>query len=216
MLPLETILATQQVAIIRLNDLSTAIQLVRALLEGGIRAVELTLTNPDAPQVVRQLLSAIPEFESGAATLGMGSIRTLEEADMAIDSGAQFLVAPIFCPRVVERCKARKVAIFPGALTPTEIYTAWQAGADAVKVFPIKSLGAGYIRDVLAPMPFLKLMPTGGVRLDNIAAYLESGAVALGVGGSLVDTQRIANGDWGAIVYEARQFAQAASAAGRS
>ncbi len=210
MLPLETILASRLVAIVRLDDLSTASLLVRALLEGGIRAIELTLTNPHAPKVVRELLRCLPEFELGDATLGMGSIRTVEEAKLAIDSGAQFLVAPIFCPKVVEHCKAQKVAIFPGALTPSEIYSAWQAGADAVKVFPVKSFGPGYIRDVLAPMPFLKLMPTGGVQVDNLASYLAAGAVAVGVGGSLVDAQRISQGEWSAITLEARRFTDAA------
>lgn len=198
------------VAIVRLDDLSMAQELVQAMLAGGIRAIEFTLTNVDAPRVVGELLQKVPQFSDGTATLGIGSVRTTDEAKKAIECGAQFLVSPVIKESILKEAAQAKLACMPGAFTPTEILTAHELGADIVKVFPAKGLGPGYISDVLAPMPFLKLMPTGGVDLQNMPAYFAAGAVAIGMGGQLLSVKAVAARDWPVIVKASLTHSQAA------
>lgn len=198
------------VAIVRLDDLSMAQELVQAMLAGGIRAIEFTLTNVDTPRVVGELLQKVPQFSDGTATLGIGSVRTTDEAKKAIECGAQFLVSPVIKESILKEAAQAKLACMPGAFTPTEILTAHELGADIVKVFPAKGLGPGYISDVLAPMPFLKLMPTGGVDLQNMPAYFAAGAVAIGMGGQLLSVKAVAARDWPVIVKASLTHSQAA------
>lgn len=205
----DTILQTRMIAILRLDDLSTAMPIAESLFNAGIRALEFTLTNSDTPEVVRRMRNENQNIRSGDAVIGMGSVRSLDEAKIAIDSGAQFVVSPITCVAIIDYCKQNKVAVCAGAYTPTEIAMSWDAGADIVKVFPVRNLGANYIRDVLAPMPYLKLMPTGGVDLTNIASYFNAGAVAVGIGSQLLDLEAIRNQDWGKIQQTAAQYVQA-------
>jgi 2-dehydro-3-deoxyphosphogluconate aldolase / (4S)-4-hydroxy-2-oxoglutarate aldolase len=197
------------VAIVRLDDLSQSESIVQALLDGGIRAVEFTLTNMDSLQVVRKLRDSIPMIADGQAAIGLGSVRSVDEAESALNAGAQFLVSPFLDLRVVEQCVSRGVPIAPGAFSPTEIATAWDAGASLVKVFPARMLGPAYIRDLLAPMPYLHLMPTGGVDLGNIADYFRAGACAVGVGSSLINPKAIVEGNWSAIASAAHQYIKA-------
>lgn len=205
----DTILQTRMIAILRLDDLSTATPIVESLFNAGIRALEFTLTNSDTPEVVRRMRNENQYIRSGDAVIGMGSVRSLDEAKIAIDSGAQFVVSPITSVAIIDFCKQNKVAVCPGAYTPTEIARSWDAGADIVKVFPVRNMGANYIRDVLAPMPYLKLMPTGGVDLNTIASYFNAGAVAVGIGSQLLDPEAIRNQDWGKIQQTAAQYVQA-------
>ncbi len=205
----DIILQARMVAILRLDDLSTAVPMAETLFNAGIRALEFTLTNSNTPAVVRRIRNESQDIRSGNAVIGIGSVRSLEEAKIAIDSGAQFVVSPITSVPIIDYCKQSKVAICAGAYTPTEIAMSWDAGADIVKVFPARNLGANYIRDVLAPMPYLKLMPTGGVDLNNIAAYFAAGAVAVGIGSQLLDPEAIRNQDWGKIQQTAAQYVQA-------
>ncbi len=205
----DTILEARMVAILRLDDLSTAIPMAESLFNAGIRALEFTLTNSNTPAVVRRIRNESQDILSGNAVIGIGSVRSLEEAKIAIDSGAQFVVSPITSIPIIDYCKQNRVAVCPGAYTPTEIAMSWDAGADIVKVFPARNLGAKYIRDVLAPMPYLKLMPTGGVDLDNIASYFAAGAVAVGIGSQLLDPEAIRNQDWGKIQQTAAHYVQA-------
>lgn len=198
------------VAIVRLDDLQHGVALVEALLRGGVRAIELTLTNRDALRVVDAARHRVAEFASGQATIGLGSVRKPSEANEAIAAGAQFLVSPIVHPGVIEIAKAAGVAVMPGAVTPTEMDTAWQLGADIVKVFPASSLGPSYIRDVLAPLPYLKLMPTGGVRVENMPDYFAAGAVAVGAGGSLVDPAAVVRKEWSQIEARVAKYVEAA------
>ncbi len=198
------------VAIVRLDDLSMAHELVQAMLAGGIRAIELTLTNVNTPRVVAELLKMVPQFNDGTATLGIGSVRTTDEAKQAIACGAQFLVSPVIKESIINEAAKARVACMPGAFTPTEILTAHELGADIVKVFPAKGLGPSFISDVLAPMPFLKLMPTGGVDLQNMPAYFAAGAVAVGMGGQLFSAKSVAARDWPAIVKASLAHSQAA------
>ncbi len=207
---LELIAKTRLVAIIRLDDLSQAVQLSKALLAGGVVAQEFTLSNPKALDALSETKAALGEFSNGQATIGLGSVRNVDEAHAAIKAGAQFVVTPITKLDVIEACKNAGIPIMPGAFTPTEIATAHDAGADVVKVFPARTLGAGYIKDVLAPMPYLKLMPTGGVDLENMASFFKAGAVSVGVGGNLLDKKAIESGDWEKVSSIAFQYAMAA------
>jgi len=206
---IDLILTSRLVAILRLDDLTHAIPLVEALLCAGVQAIEFTLTNPDAPGVIAELRRVIPAFDQGLAAIGLGSVRNASEARLAIDSGAQFLVSPIAVEAIVETAKPHKIAVCLGAYSPTEIAMAWQFGADVVKVFPARGLGPGYIRDVLAPMPSLRLMPTGGVDLTNLHQYLDAGAVAVGVGGNFVDIAAIRERRWSDIEHAASEYVQA-------
>ncbi len=205
----QLIFQSRLVAILRLDDLSAAAQIADTLIGAGIRALEFTLTNPESPSVIKSIRETNPAIRDGNAVIGLGSVRSLKEAKIAIDFGAQFLVSPILSVPIIEYCKQNKVAVCPGAFTPTEIALAWDAGADIIKVFPARALGPSYIRDVLAPMPYLKLMPTGGVDLKNIAQYLEAGAVAVGIGGQLLDPIALQNKDWNTVAKVAQQYVAA-------
>jgi 2-dehydro-3-deoxyphosphogluconate aldolase / (4S)-4-hydroxy-2-oxoglutarate aldolase len=206
---LSLILQSRLVAIVRLDDLSHALELAEALMSGGVLALEFTLTNSDSPAAIQNIRAQSGWIQQGKAAIGMGSVRTLDEAKLSIDCGSQFVVSPITSVPIIEYCKRNKVAVCPGAYTPTEIATAWEAGADIVKVFPARSLGPSYIRDVLAPMPYLKLMPTGGIDLNNVHDYLRAGSVAVGIGSQLLNATAIRNGDWSAIAATAQSYAEA-------
>jgi 2-dehydro-3-deoxyphosphogluconate aldolase/(4S)-4-hydroxy-2-oxoglutarate aldolase len=199
------------VAIVRLDDLSQAVSLTRALIDGGVNVIEFTLTNPDAIDVIRQI--NLPEINEGSAIIGAGSVITLEQTRQVIDAGAQFVVSPIVKQDVIDYCVKQEIPAFPGAFTPTEIQSAWEMGAAAVKVFPARSLGASYIKDVLAPLPHLRLIPTGGIGLSNLADFVRSGVFAVGVGSSLLDEKAISDGDWSAITQRAAEFVAALESA---
>ncbi|HQQ69060.1 MAG TPA: bifunctional 4-hydroxy-2-oxoglutarate aldolase/2-dehydro-3-deoxy-phosphogluconate aldolase [Alicycliphilus sp.] len=210
---LDLIARARIVAIVRLPAIDDAIALSRALLDGGVRVFEFTLTTPGATEAIAQVAHRLPEVAAGEAAVGVGSVLSPEDAHSAIDAGASFVVSPVFKPDVVDVCALRETPIFPGAYTPTEIEAAWTAGAAAVKVFPSRGLGPGYIKDLREPMPFLKLMPTGGIDASNIAAYLNAGAVAVGVGSALVDRDIVARRDWAALTARARALVAACPAA---
>jgi 2-dehydro-3-deoxyphosphogluconate aldolase/(4S)-4-hydroxy-2-oxoglutarate aldolase len=190
------LLDSRLVAIIRLANLERSLELVRTLLDAGVRCIEFTLTNPETPLWITKLLKEEPRFQQGRACLGMGSVRTLGEAEIALQSGSQFVVTPIASTSIVHLCKSRNVPIAAGALTPTEMAAMWDAGADLIKVFPARTFGPGYLRDVLAPMPYLKLMPTGGIDASNAQDYFQAGAVAVGIGGSLCRADWVESGQW--------------------
>lgn len=200
------------VAIIRLDDLSQAVEISQALLAGGIVVQEYTMTNPAALETIETVLSEIAEFSTSAAALGLGSVRDARTATKAIAAGVQFVVTPIVAPDVIETCLAAKVPVMSGAFTPTEIATAWQLGSAFVKVFPARQLGATYIKDLLAPMPDIRVMPTGGIDLENMADYFRAGAKAVGIGGNLIDPTAIKLRDWNKMSLVAQQYAQRAQA----
>ncbi len=201
------------VPVVRLPDLSRAADMAQALLDGGVTALELTMTSPGALEALALLHQEIPAFSDGAAVLGMGSVLNAKMAGSAIDRGAQFIVAPILDLPTLGLCVERKVPAMPGAFTPTEIQTAWTAGAATVKVFPATKLGPGYFKDLLAPLPHLKLMPTGGVDLENCGDFIRAGAVAVGVGSALVRKEWVESGNWAALTRRAFSFAAAVRAA---
>lgn len=207
---LDIVLKNRLVAVIRLNNLDDFQPLAETLFEGGIRVLEFTLTNLDALKAVEKLRHSQSTFSDGTAAIGIGSIRNLEQTRDAIDAGAQFLVSPILLPDMIACCDAEDVVAIPGAYSPTEIATAVSLGAPLVKVFPANTLGPNYIKSILAPMPDLRLIPTGGIGLNNIESYLKAGCAAVGVGSSLVNPRIIADKDWADLRELARQYCDAA------
>lgn len=191
-------------AVIRLDDLQEAVPLARALGAGGIDTLEFTYTNRAAGGAI----AAVREALGDAAFVGAGSVLDEQTARAAILAGAQFVVTPTLRPATIATCRRYSVPILCGALTPTEMLTAWEAGANFVKVFPASLGGPAYLKDVLAPLPQLKLIPTGGVGLDNAADFLWAGAAALAVGGELVRRETVARRDWDTLTALARRFSE--------
>ena len=183
------------VAIVRLDDLSSAVPLTAALQRGGITAVEFTFTNRLAARVIEQVREEAP---AGIA-IGAGTVLDPETARIAILAGAEFIVTPALNTATIELCNRYSIPTVIGALTPTEIITAWQAGASVVKVFPASVGGPRYLKDVSGPFPQVKLIPTGGVSLDNAGDFIRAGAIAVALGGNLVNARTVAAGDWTAI-----------------
>jgi 2-dehydro-3-deoxyphosphogluconate aldolase/(4S)-4-hydroxy-2-oxoglutarate aldolase len=173
------------------------------MIAGGVTVVEVTMTVPGAVP----LLAELKREYAGQLLLGSGTVTTADQAEATIDAGAQFVVSPSFHPAVVAVTKARKKLSIPGALTPTEVITAWEAGADYVKIFPCSAMGgASYLRSLLAPFPHLKLIPTGGVTLQSAEDFLRAGARALGVGSDLVNLAAIDSGAPEFITETARAY----------
>lgn len=210
---LNTMSANPLVVIVRLADLSAAVSLTQALLAGGVTVLEFTLTNPAALGAISEVKAALPAFAEGRAVIGAGTVLDPAAARASVEAGAQFIVSPHTNLETIATCRQLEVPCMPGALTPTEIVTAWNAGASAVKVFPARAFGPAYIKDLLAPLPQLKLMPTGGVDLDNIGQFFKNGAFAVGLGSNLVDGRLVSAGDWAALTARARRYVQAVRAA---
>jgi len=199
------------IAVVRLNDLSKAVPLTEALVAGGVRAVEFTFTNPTAAEAIAAACAAL----GSRALIGAGSVLDAETARVAILAGATFVVTPTVSASTIELCNRYGIATTIGALTPTEIVTAWQAGATYVKVFPANLGGPRYLRDVLGPLPQLKLIPTGGVDVDNAGEFIRAGAVAVALGSNLVDARSVATDDWETITARAQAIVDAVARARR-
>ena len=197
---IDQILTHKIVAIIRLDDYDRAVEVARALVGGGIPALEFTLTGRGAIEAIAAVRKALGD----AACVGVGSVLQPEQAHAAIESGAQFVVTPAVRKQVIAACVNRGTLVLSGGFTPTELLEAYEAGSELVKLFPAQQGGPRYLKDVLAPLPFLKLVPTGGVSPDNARDYLAAGAVALGMGGNLVSKQAVAAGDFGRITATAQ------------
>lgn len=191
------------IPVLRARNAGQAHAVVQAMLAGGVTVVEVTMTVPGAVD----LLAGLKAEYSGQLLLGSGTVTTGAQAEATIDAGAEFVVSPSFHPDVIAVTKARKKLSIPGALTPTEVITAWEAGADYVKIFPCSAMGgASYLKSLLAPFPFLKLIPTGGVTHHTAASFLEAGARALGVGSDLVNLAAIDQGAPEIITAAARAY----------
>ena len=203
MTPLGRILAGGVVAVVRGEDAGPMVEVARSLAEGGVRAVEITLTVPDALAAIRAVRTAL----GGAVVVGAGTVLDPETARAALLAGAEFVVSPCLNLDVIRLCKRYGAVVMPGALTPTEVLAAWEAGADVVKVFPADLGGPGYLRALRGPLPQVRLMPTGGVDLGTGPAFLAAGACCLGVGSALVDPKLVAANDFGAIRDRAEAFA---------
>jgi 2-dehydro-3-deoxyphosphogluconate aldolase/(4S)-4-hydroxy-2-oxoglutarate aldolase len=190
------------VAVVRSESSASLVKVVQALAEGGVRAAEVTFTVPDAIEVIRQVRRAVGE----AMVLGAGTVLDPETARAALLAGAEYIVAPTLNLDVIRLCHRYDKVVMPGAFTPTEVLTAWEAGADIVKVFPADVGGPAYLKALHGPLPQVRLMPTGGVDLTTAEGFLAAGACCLGVGGALVDSKAIATGDFARIRDLAAQY----------
>ena len=197
------------VAVIRLKDPARLRAAIDAMAAGGVRALEVTMTVPRAVEMIRELAPTLPD----GFLLGAGTVIDPQTARAVIDAGASFVVGPVFRPDVIAVCHERDVPVMPGCFSPTEILTAHESGADIVKVFPATALGPQYLKDVRAPLPQVKLMPTGGVTLDNAGDWIRAGAVAVGVGSALVDAKAIDAGRFDVITDNARRVVASVAAA---
>src|SRR3954447_11288192 len=180
-----------------------------AIGEGGVRVIEVTMSVPGAVELIAQLAGNLPP----GCVLGAGTVVDADTARRVIGAGAQFVVSPVFRRDVIRACHAHEAAVMPGCFTPTEILDAWDAGADVVKVFPATALGPTFLKDVRGPLPHVKLMPTGGVTLDNAGDWIRAGAVAVGVGTALLDTAAIAAGNYAALTANAARIVASVAAA---
>lgn len=200
----EAIESTGVVAIIRASSSGELVDVVSALRDGGLTCIEVTMTTPNALEVIRTAREKMGE----SAAIGVGTVLDAETARSAILAGAQFVVAPIFDPPTIALCKRYSVPVVPAGMTPTEIVHAWQAGADFVKVFPSTAGGAGLIRDLKGPLPQIRMIPTGGINLDNCGEFIKAGAAALGVGSALVTKEAMKNKDFAGLKAAAGQWLQ--------
>lgn len=201
------------VAVIRLRDPGRLRAVIDALAAGGVRALEVTMTVPGAVALIRELSAALP----AGFLLGAGTVTNADTARAVIDAGARFVVGPVFRADVIRACHERDVVAIPGCFSPTEILAAHEAGADIVKLFPATMLGPQYIKDVRAPLPEVRLMPTGGVTIANAGDWIRAGAVAVGIGSALVDAAAIERNEFTLITEKAREVvANVAAARGRA
>lgn len=196
---------TGVVAVIRASDPSQLMDVVSALKAGGVTCIEVTMTTPNAIEVIAQ---AAKKF-AGQCMIGVGTVLDPETARVAILAGAEFVVCPVLNTEIITMCKRYSKAVIPGAFTPTEILNAWQAGADVVKVFPATKLGPDFFKDVKGPLPHIKLTPTGGVNLANVGDWIKAGATCVGAGSSLVSKKDLQAKDWASIEKTAAAFVAA-------
>ena len=192
------------VAVVRAPDPTHLVEVIRALADGGVTVAEVTFTVPNAIDVIRQAKKELGD----RVLLGAGTILDPETARAALLAGAEFLVSPTVNLDVIKMCRRYDKLVMPGAFTPTEVLTAWEAGADIVKVFPADVVGPAFFKALRGPLPQVKLMPTGGVDLNTAPEFLKAGAVCLGVGGQLVDPKLVAAGDFDRITQLAKQYAE--------
>src|SRR4051794_4020110 len=197
------------VAVIRAPSKDVLPDIANALLEGGVPAIEVTMSTPKAIAGIEYLADKLGD----RAIVGVGTCLDAATARDAIAAGAQFVVSPAFDSGVVETTRRYGKISIPGAYTPTEILHAWTHGADVVKVFPATTLGPGYFKDLLAPLPQLRLTPTGGIDLKNAGAWIKAGAVFVGAGSSLVSKDAMEKSDWNAITTNAKTFVETIKAA---
>jgi 2-dehydro-3-deoxyphosphogluconate aldolase/(4S)-4-hydroxy-2-oxoglutarate aldolase len=193
------------VGILRFFKRAEVEKLVPASIEGGLCNIEVTMNTAGAEELIR--LTA--DLVGGKGNVGAGTVTTVETLDRALKAGATFIVTPAVVPDVIQTCVERKIPVMPGAMTPTEILTAWRLGATMVKVFPADQLGPGHIKALKAPFPEIPLMPTGGVTVETLPAFKKAGADAFGVGGPLFDPKQVAAGNWGWFREQAARFAAA-------
>ena len=194
--------STGIIAVIRAASGELLADVAEALLAGGVEVMEVTFTVPKAHQVLERVSERLGE----RILLGAGTVLDTDTARIALLSGAEFIVSPPVNVDVIKLCRRYDKLVRPGALTPTEVLTAWEAGADIVKIFPSDLTGPSYLKALAGPLPQVRMMPTGGVNLQTAADFLKAGAFALGIGGSLVDPQAVAAGDLKKIETLARQY----------
>ena len=174
-------------AVVRLPESADAAPVTEALLQGGVSAIEITLSTPNTYEVIEEISSKFADD----ALVGIGSVTNIDQAEQAIKAGAKYVVCPVFKPEIIAFTKELGVPTVPGCFTPTEIQTAYEAGAEVIKVFPADRLGMSYFKSIKAPLPHLNLIPTGGVSLTNAGEWIQKGAFAVGIGSALMDKTAI-------------------------
>jgi 2-dehydro-3-deoxyphosphogluconate aldolase/(4S)-4-hydroxy-2-oxoglutarate aldolase len=196
------------VAIIRTTTAEPVLQIAEALIKGGVTAIEVTLTTPNALAAITAIIDRFGEV----VLVGVGSVLTVAQCRDAISAGARYVISPNLSESVIQTAGSLGAVSIPGAYTPSEIVHAAECGADLVKIFPATALGPGYLRDVLAPLPHLRLMPTGGVSVTNVGQWFAAGATCVGVGSSLVSQDVVNRGEWEVIAARATAFREAMKA----
>jgi 2-dehydro-3-deoxyphosphogluconate aldolase/(4S)-4-hydroxy-2-oxoglutarate aldolase len=197
------------IAIVRTDLEADFGRVAEALASGGVRAMEITLNTPGALAAIGTIRHAM----SPGLRVGAGTILCADNARAAHEAGAEFIVTPTLQPETIAFCRTNGLPIACGCMTPTEALTAHQAGADFIKLFPAETLGPGYLRALRAPLPFLKIIPTGSVSLDNLAAYVQAGAAGIALGGNLVSKAVLRDRDWAGLTATAREYVQTLAAA---
>lgn len=199
---LKTIKREKLVPVVRTDNTEDARKAVEILASCGIKIFEITMTVPNAAELIRELSAS-----GSGILLGAGTVLNAQQAKECVEAGAQFIVSPAFDAETVRFCHDKKIAVMPGCLTPTEVLTAWNAGADCVKVFPCDALGgAKYLKTLKTLFPHIEMMPTGGVSCETIADFLKAGSIAVGVGTDLVDVEAIREGNTEQIAEKARKY----------
>ncbi len=201
-------LASGVIAVVRLPESTGLRGVAAALAAAGVTAVEITLTTPGSLDAIGDLAS-----HSGRWVIGAGTVLDEKDARNAIAAGARFVVSPTLDRGVVRYCRDQGVTCLPGAFTPTELLEAWREGVPLVKLFPASALGPRYLREVLAPLPFLRVVPSGGVSLENAADWIRAGAAAVSVGGALVSATLVRDQSWGELTARARALVEGVAAA---
>jgi len=204
---LAKIKAEKVVALIRADSPDGLLDCARALAAGGLTSIELTMTTPGAIRILEKATAELPDF-----LFGLGTVLDAETARAGILAGAAFIVTPALRTDVITLCRRYSIPVFSGALTPTEVVNAWEAGADAVKIFPAEFFGPAYIKSLKAPLPHIDMVPTGGVTPDNVGEFLKAGATATAAGSSLVEAKAFKERNWAAITAKARAFVSAVTA----
>jgi 2-dehydro-3-deoxyphosphogluconate aldolase / (4S)-4-hydroxy-2-oxoglutarate aldolase len=197
---LEEILKRKVVAVLRVKEEEKLKKVIEAIAEGGLTVAEITMTVPNAIQLIENMSKELDKN----IIIGVGSVLNAEVAEQAIKAGAKYVVSPIFKKELIDIAHKYDVPAMPGCFTPTEIQTAYEAGADVMKVFPADVLGMPFFKGVLAPMPHLKMMPTGGVSLTNAGEWIKVGACAVGIGSALLDNEAIKNGNYSKLTDNAK------------
>ncbi len=196
------------IGILRGFELDHAVEIVTAAMEGGLTTVEVAMNTEGAAAQITTLIRAT----NGVMNVGAGTVRSIEQLEEALQAGASYIVTPVIVPDVLKMCAERSVPIFPGAFTPTEVHVAWEAGATMVKLFPANRLGPAYIKDLKAPLNDVRILATGGIRVENIHEYLEAGAEGFGLGSPLFNRERMLARDWQWLTEQIQAFSKALGA----
>jgi 2-dehydro-3-deoxyphosphogluconate aldolase / (4S)-4-hydroxy-2-oxoglutarate aldolase len=197
------------VAVVRMNEAVSLRRAAEAVVAGGVGSFEVTLTTPGAIDAVRDLAAAkIP-----GCLVGAGTVLDAAAATMAIDAGARFIVIPTLEPDVIACCVERNIVCIPGAMSPTEILQAWRLGASLIKVYPAVSVGTDFFRNILGPLPFLRMIPSGGMTLENGADWIRAGAAAVSMAAALLDPALVTSGAWDELAARARKVSSSVAAA---
>jgi 2-dehydro-3-deoxyphosphogluconate aldolase/(4S)-4-hydroxy-2-oxoglutarate aldolase len=204
---LDAILATKVIAVIRMSNPRRLARVVEAIERGGVRAIEITMTTPSALEIIAEMAAG----KRAGSLIGAGTVLDARTAERVIGAGADFVVSPVTNAEMIDICKRNETFVAPGAFTPNEILAAWNKGADVVKVFPATSVGPKYFRDLRGPLPQVRLMPTGGVNIENAGEFMRSGACCVAIGTALLDKEIIAAEDWDRLTAKTKALLESLS-----